>query len=236
MLLFEVLRDDPNLGTGSIDATHKWCLPGVVCPHCGSTWGNVGLEYPTVDLSSLPNEKAYRPGPVPLHEFTELREPVVRLMGRSALLLPGTQFGPLLGNAKGRFAADFAWVNLWTVLATAESLAWLKERVPNLSAVRPELKFAGPDQPTLLELQLEPHGELILSPLSSGADPCSVCGWDPRPLPEKIVIDRSSITENYHLFRARNFNTLVLATDRFVKAVQDLGLVGLRFKEVTISD
>jgi uncharacterized double-CXXCG motif protein len=171
-----------------------------------------------------------------MHEFTELCEPLVGLMGRTALLLPGTQFGPLLGNARGRFAADFAWVNLWTVLATAESLVWLSERVPNLSGVTPELRFAGPDQPTLLELQLEPHGELILSPARHDADPCNVCGWDPRPLPEKIVIDRSSISENYHLFRARNFNTLVLATDRFVKSVEDLGLVGLRFKEVTVSD
>ena len=237
MLLFEVLRDDPNLGTGSIDATHTWCLPGVICPHCGSTWGNVGLEYPEVDLSSLPNEKAYRrPAPVPLHEFTKLCEPVACLIGRTALLLPGTQFGPLLGKAKGRFAADFAWVNLWTLLATAESLAWLRERVPNLCSVTPELRFAGPDQPTLLELQLEPHGELILSPVRRGADPCSICGWDPRPLPDEVVIVSSSIPPNLHLFRARNFTTLMLATDRFVKAVQDLGLVGLRFEEVTISD
>jgi Protein of unknown function (Gmx_para_CXXCG) len=50
------------------------------------------------------------------------------------------------------------------------------------------------------------------------------------------VIAKSSIPDDLHLFRARNFTTLVLATDRFVKAVQDLELVGLRFEEASVSD
>ena len=235
MQLFAVLRDDPNLGTGTVDAAHKWCLPGVICTRCGSTWATVGLEYPAVDLSSLPNEQTYRrPWPVPFNEFVRLCRQVAELMEREALLRPGADIGPLVGKRKGRFVADFAWVNLWTLLATKESLAWLEERVPNLIGVSPTLTFRGDEPPTLLDLQLEPQGELILPPVRNGAYPCDECGRDPRSLPEQIVIAKSSIPKNLHLFRARNFTTVVLATDRFVKAVRDLGLVGLRFELVSV--
>lgn len=236
-MLFTVLRDDANLGTGAIDATHKWFLPGVICLACKSTWGNVGLEYPSVDLSSLDNERAYQaPRPVAWSKFESLREPVARLMGPDALLLPGTHFGQLVGKAKGRFTADFAWVNLWTLLATAESFSYLKDRFPNLKGVTPELTFTGPDRPTLLELELEPQGEVVLPPQSNGAGVCETCGRDPSSLPDRIVIAKSSIPQDLHLFRARNFTTVLLATERFVKAVQDLGFVGLNFEEVTVSD
>jgi uncharacterized double-CXXCG motif protein len=234
MELFEVLRDDPNLGTGRLDAAHKWALPGVICPHCKATWGSAGLEYPAVDLSSLPGEKAYRePGAVPLNEFARLRSDVARLMEPDARLLPGTQFGPLVGKGTGRFPADFAWLTLWTLLITKEGFAWLTDRIPNLNGVSPQLKFAD-EQPMLLELYLEPLGELVLVPADDDEDPCDVCGRNPTPLPDEIVVVKSSIPTNRHIFRARNFNTVLLATDRFVKAVQDLGLVGLVFNPVKL--
>ena len=235
MDLFEVLRDDVNLNTGRIDASHRWSLPGVICHACGSTWGNVGLEYPSVNLSKLPNEKEYRRArAVPLGEFTRLREPIVRLMGREALLLPGTEFGPLEGKGKGKFTADFAWVNAWTLLATAKGLEKLSEEVPGLKGFHPQIKFTSVAAPTLLELELEPHGELVLPAFDNGELPCKVCERDPRGLPEEIIITKSSIPKNRHLFRARNFTTLLLATDRFVKVVGDSGLVGLSFEKVKI--
>lgn len=235
MELFEVLRDDANLGTGRLDASHKWSLPGVICPHCNATWGSAGLEYPVVDLSSLPGERAYRDtGAVPLNEFIRLRNDVASLMEPDALLLPGTQFGPLVGKGAGRFAADFVWLTLWTLLITKEGFAWLTERVPNLKGVSPRLTFAG-ERPTLLELYLEPLGELVLLPADDDEDPCDACGRNPTPLPDEIVVVKSSIPTNQHIFRGRNFNTVLLATDRFVKAVEDLGLVGLVFKQVRIA-
>ena len=167
MELFNVLRDDANLGSGIIDATHKWVLPGITCPHCDETWGNVGLEYPTVDLSFLPNEKEYRRSrPVGLDEFKRLSEPIAGLMGRNALLLPGTHFGPLIGNAKGRFA-DFAWLLPWTLLATKASLGWMRDRIAKIDGVPPELSFRGADRPALVELQLEPRGKLVQPPLTT---------------------------------------------------------------------
>lgn len=235
MELFEVLPDYPNLGTGRIDATHTWSLPGVFCPHCGETWGNAGLQYPTVDLSHLPGEKTYRqPATVHWNEFGSLCSSLTSLMEPDALLLPGTQFGPLVGRGHGRFVADFAWVNLWTLLVTKEAFGWLADRVPNLNGTSPDLKFAN-ERPTLLELYLPPRGELVLPPPDDGEDPCSLCRREPRSLPDELVIERSSVPDNLHIFRAHNFTTVVLATDRFVKAVADLGLVGLVFKQVRIA-
>lgn len=233
--LFRVRPDDPNLRTGMIDATHKWGLPGVICPRCGSTWGNVGLDYPAIDLSSLANEKSYRRArAVDLKEFVRLREPLARLMDPDALLLPGTQFGPLVGDGKGKFT-DFAWLNLWTLLVTRENLVKLNAKVPNLQGIIPELTFRSADHPQFLELYLPPQGELAL-PAFGDAAPCTACGRDGRSLPDHIAIVRSSISDDIHLFRTRNFTTLVFATDRFVKAVQDLNLVGLRFEEAKILD
>jgi uncharacterized double-CXXCG motif protein len=231
--LFEVVRDDSNLGSGYIDATHKWGLPGVICSQCNSTWGAVGSEYPSVDLSGLSNENAYRKArAVPFDEFERLRQPILRMLPEGSKLIPGTQFGPLLGEAKGKFK-DFAWINLWTLLIRSEVRTALETRVSNLICVRPQLSWKGVET-DLLELQLDPHGHLV-SP-STSQPSCEACGRDPNSLPKQIIVTRSSIPDNVDLFRARNFNTVLLATSRFVNAVRDLNLVGVRFNEVIVSD
>jgi uncharacterized double-CXXCG motif protein len=173
MSLFEVLWDDKKLDSGYIEATHKWGLPGVSCPGCRDTWGAVGSEYPAVDLSFLSNESDYRVNrPVSLNEFKALRAPLVRLVPESAPLGPGTQFGPLVGKAKGKFN-DFASVNLWTLLIRSELKAKLETRMKMPPTVRPELTWLG-DPTDLLELQLEQHGNIKY------ADPfefsCQACG------------------------------------------------------------
>lgn len=42
---------------GGYNASYKWGLPGVKCPHCKAIWAGAGLSYPAVDLSGHPVSK-----------------------------------------------------------------------------------------------------------------------------------------------------------------------------------
>jgi len=234
--LFTVCPDDANWRGGEIDAANKWGLPGVICPRCGATWSNVGLSYPAVDLSILPNEETYRKArPVRLEVFIELQRPILPLMPDGSIPPPGTRFGPLIGEAKGVFD-DFAWLNLWTLLIESQALERLHlAGVCTPIGIRPNLTFRGRTSSNLLELQLEPHGKIAPSAFTVNVLPsCPSCGRNPNSLPERLVIEAPSIPKNQDLFRARDFSALILATERFAVAVQNLKLAGVVFHEVAV--
>lgn len=124
-MLFEILPDSA-WDAGTIVASHKWGLPGLNCTDC-STWSQIGIHYPSVDLSSLPRESEYRRlWPVSVEEFEARRSAVEPVVPKDAMLLPGTEFGPLIGEAKGDFG-DFAWRDSWTLLARPRTLNQLSE-------------------------------------------------------------------------------------------------------------
>src|SRR5581483_3180819 len=100
----------------SVEAVHKWGLPGIICPVCGATWALSGVAYPSVDVGSLADPSPYTSySPVPLDRFLELRREVFPLVPDGRAPPPGTQFGPLVGKLLGE-VGDFAWVNPWTML------------------------------------------------------------------------------------------------------------------------
>src|SRR5690242_15267220 len=47
-----IIEEDRSSGyTGSVDASHKWGLPGILnCPACKATWSGISKAYPSVDL------------------------------------------------------------------------------------------------------------------------------------------------------------------------------------------
>lgn len=183
----------------------------------------IGPAYPAIDLSRLPSAEQYRHhGPVPLDEFERLRRPILPLLSDSSdPPAPGTEFGPLVGTARGTFG-DFAWVNPWTVLTRSEILPQLQVagvRLP--TAVPTEIRFKGNSMPTLLECQLELLG--LLAPVSFAPDnalPCPACGREAGRI-ERIVADGKSIPQHVDLFRARNAPTIILATERMAVAIQE---------------
>lgn len=235
--LFEVKTDVAKWGKlydYIIHDEHKWGLPGVKCSMCGATWGNVGLAYPSIDLSALSNEKRYRNvWPVPLEELEELRRPIRQLVGDEIYLPPGTDFGSLVGSAKGNFG-DFAWVNSWTLLIRREVLQALKSSGVSMPiGVPAQLRFAKRNQPEFLELQIEPYAMLVFPP--STPQPCPACDRLGISLPEQIIVEEPSIPTDVDLFRARNFTTIILATERFMEATQSLKLTDISFQEVLVS-
>ncbi|NTX54577.1 double-CXXCG motif protein [Myxococcus sp. CA039A] len=228
------LREDRAAVTAGFDAAHKWGLPGVRCHTCGATWASSGHQYPSVDLSELPEcsefEKA-RSEPYP--EFERLRELVRPLAPPQAMLPPGTLFGPLVGSASGKFGpftsqGDMVWVVRRDALERLQA-----EGVKGLLGCRTELRFRQKDPPELLELQLEPHGRLhpdCIPPEVS--PPCATCGRVYFRLPDEPILDAASLPPALDLFRVGNYATVIVGTERFRDAVLRLELDGLTFREL----
>ena len=236
--LFEIIPDDDVWGNQYyINASHKWGLPGVICPLCGETWISVGLNYPSVDLTGLPNEKRYREfNAVALEKLEELITAIKPLLPQSAILRPGADLGPLVGTAQGKYS-DFLWTNLWTLLVQNRVLDCLKEKGVNMpQAVPAILKHKRKETQEILELQIEPYTRIAASAYPSKVPPpCASCGREELKRPRKIVIERSSVPDHVDIFRGRDITTLLLATDRFVEAVRTLRLSNILFRKVEVA-
>jgi uncharacterized double-CXXCG motif protein len=233
MTRFFWLREEEPY-TASIDAAHKWSLPGVKCSGCGVTWGMAGHQYPSVDLSQLPERaKFVRPWPVPDTELARLRELVRPLAPLNAKLPPGTRFGPLEGRASGKFgpftsAGDILWVVRRDALERMQA-----EGVRGLQGFPTALRFREKNPPELMELQIEPYGKLHPNCLPPDMPPpCETCGRLAARLPEVPILDVTSLPTDLDLFRVGDFSTVVVGTERFMEAVHRLGLNGITFQEL----
>ena len=224
------------LFNGSFDAAHKWGLPGVSCPGCGTTWSSWGHLYPCVDLARLSKSEAgafEKARPEPFSEFVRLRELVRPLAPPNVALPPGTTFGPLVGRASGAFG-PFAWQGSSLLLVRHDALERLQtEGVRGLLGCRTELRFRQKDPPELLELQIEPHGRLHPDCIPPDEPPpCVTCGRFGLTRPDEPILDAASLPPALDLFRVGNFATMIIGTERLRDAVQRLELHGITFREL----
>ncbi len=219
---------------GDFDAWHKLSLPGARCHTCGVTWGGSGHEYPCIDLSQLPERKEFeKPRPEPFAEFARLRELVRPLAPPNAALPPGTGFGPLVGRAFGEFG-PIAWVGGMKLLVRRDALERLQaEGVRGLLACPTALRFRQKNPPELLELQVEPHGQLHRDCIPPDEPPpCPTCGRFGLTRPDEPLLDAASLPTDRDLFRIGNFATMIVGTERFMEAVRRLELDGITFHEL----
>lgn len=219
---------------GEVDGWHKLSLPGLRCHTCGATWSNVGHDYPSIDLSQLPERREFeKPRPEPFPEFARLRELVRPLAPPSAELPPGTGFGPLVGRAWGNFG-PIAWVAGLKLLMRRDTLERLQaEGVRGLLGCRTELRFRQKNPPELLELQIEPHGRLHPDCIPPDEPPpCPTCGRQGFSRPDEPILEAASLPPELDLFRVGNFTTMLIGTERFMDAVRRLELDGIKFQEL----
>ena len=220
---------------GSINAWHKWGLPGARCHTCGVTWSSSGHEYPCVDLSRLPERGEFeKPRPESFSEFARLRELVRPFAPPDAELPPGTGFGPLEGTASGKFG-PIAWVGGLLLLVRREVLeSLMAEGVRGLLGCRTELRFRRKDAPELLDLQIEPRGRLHPDCIPPDVpSPCTTCGRRGFQRPDEPILDAASLPTDLDLFRVGNVATMVIGTERFMEAVRHLDLDGITFRELS---
>ena len=236
---FYRLEEDRAAGyTGNLRAVPRWGFPGITaCPECGVGGGAAGLQYPCVDLSSLPERKEFEdPGrQVGFDEFLRLRELVRPFAPAWARLDPGADFGPLTGMASGTFGPLFMQ-NPWSLYVRREALEQLvRAGVRGLSGCPMHVRFRGKNPPELLAPQLELHGRFHPECLPSDAAPaCSTCGSTRHALPEPPVLDASSLPEHTDLFRLADWTTLIVASERMVESVRKLALDGVGFRELAV--
>jgi len=205
-----------------------WNAPRVASP------GGAGHDYPGVDLSQLPERGAFETARAePFSEFARLRELVRPLVPPNAPLPPGTNFGPLVGTARGDFG-PFTWLGSSRLLVRREALdRLLGEGVRGLLGCRTELRFRQKRPPELLEPQMEPHGRLHPDCfLPAVPSPCSTCGRLGLRRPDEPLLDAASLPTDLDLFRVGNFATMIVGTERFRATVRRLDLDGLTFREL----
>ncbi|WP_309891421.1 double-CXXCG motif protein [Archangium sp.] len=228
-----IVEEDKSSGyTGFVNAGHKWGLPGVdTCPACKATWAATSKAYPSVDLTALAALADFAEARAePLEEYERLRELVRPLLPPGAVVQPGSSFGPLVGNAQGRFG-QFVSNYSHVLLVRREALEKLQaEGLRGLKGCRMEVRFRQRHSPELLELELLPVGRLHPKCLPPDRKPpCTRCGRDGFSLPKEPVLDAATLPPELDLFRLLDMSTLVICTERFADACQRLGLDGIVF-------
>ncbi len=236
MKFYRMEGDPAPRYTGDLNAGHRWGLPGVKekCPACGSSGGVIGLAYPCVDVSGLPeHDKLDEPWPVSLAEFNRLRELVRPLAPEGTPLEPGTSFGPVEGSAMGYFGQLFMQ-NPWSLYMRREALERLQaEGIRGLQGCPINVRFRQKNHPHLLELQFELHGHYHPDCLPPDLKPpCSTCGDANLKRPERTILAAASLPANVDVFRLRQGWTNIIASERLVDAVRRLELDGVVFQEL----
>jgi uncharacterized double-CXXCG motif protein len=239
MTRFFWVEEDIEVATkygGEAHGSPRWVLPGLMqCPTCGETWSDVGHHFPGVDLSELPQRREFeRARPEPFPEFVRLRELVRPWVPVGEMLPPGAGFGPLVGTVSGRFPA-FAWI-IEVLLARAAVLEQLQSQgVKNLQGHATALRARRNSAEDLLELQVPPRGRLHIDCFPPDEPPpCPTCERLGLSRPDEPILEAASLPTDIDLFRVGNFATMVIGTERFKDAVEQLGLDGLTFRELPI--
>jgi len=238
MRYFTVEEDSSLVYTGVITGSHKWRLPGIdTCPSCGSTWSDNSRAYPSVDLAPVESLADFvDPRAEPIEEYERLCGLVRPFLPPGALLEPGTNLGPTLGTAVGRFGQLMTSYPSW-LLVQRESLEKLQaEGLQGLKGCPTQLRFRQRNSPEFFELELLPVGRAHADCLPSDREPpCPRCGRVDLSLPADLLLDASTLPPHLDVFRLEDFSNVLVCTERFAKACKRLKLDGVVFKPVPIS-
>ncbi len=224
---FYLLDDVPHPRySGGHNYGHKWCLPSVSCPACHATGGATANAFPSVDLSHLPDQeqRKYKARvEEDFAEFERLREQVRPLVPPGVRLLPGTDFGPMNGSARGEFG-PLVLHHPWTLLMRREPLERLQaEGLKGLKGVRTELRFRKKNPPELLEMELLPRGDFHSDAVPERPSRCPRCERTDRKRPDEPILDAATLPQDLDLFRLSYGLTMIIGTERFVETVRRLG-------------
>ncbi|MCE9667773.1 double-CXXCG motif protein [Myxococcus stipitatus] len=217
----------------SATGRRRWGLPGTECPECGGGGGGVGLDYPSADLSSLPEEREYRRARLaPWDEYVRLRDLCSPFLPPGAVVEPGMGMGPLVGRVRGR-PPQVAMDGVWHLYAQPEGVERLV--TAGLRGIKPEPTAlnVSRDVPPLLELELLVAGDYALKyrPEPLG-EPCPICGiQQTTEAPYLWELDEASLPEA-DVFRFFHHPGCIIASERFVEVLRGMGDTGIRATEI----
>jgi hypothetical protein len=132
---------------------------------------------------------------------------------------------------------DFTWFKWWTLGITDTALASLKSMgLTILQAVEADLNGADAASIQLFELHVNKSAHLAAECLPPDTTPpCEACGRRGLKVPDRIVLEHSSVPTDTDLFGSTEATTAIYASERLVDAVRSLGLEGAVISEVGIS-
>jgi len=161
------------IGSGPIEARHRWIMPGMNCPVCKRVWTIGAGALPGVDLEGTPADSSLRrlPYPVLLDEWRRLAEQIRPFVPASEPIEPGLALGPL----KGRSVASFrvTWNTVFGIVLTEEVRDEFASLAPDILLVRCDLK--GLKLPCY-ELEFRCYGAEAIEE-KVVADRCKACGY-----------------------------------------------------------
>ncbi|WP_435008980.1 SitI6 family double-CXXCG motif immunity protein [Tundrisphaera lichenicola] len=214
--------------------SRRWSLPGVHCSGCDNKWSMVGISYANISLEGFSHSNDYAVHRnVEFGEFLRLRAQLERWLPSSVpILMPGTDFGPLFGQASGS-TSDFIWPTMWIALASLNILPYFKHLNLETAKTSNELHIEDKSSRDVVELQVSSFCRLSSSMKYRDIIPCPVCGRveysKPRNTP--ISIDQKSIPPN-HLFRIMELPTQIVASDEFFDACKRNNVTGIEFTPI----
>ncbi len=228
MNYFEMTYD--NATNYLIRAIHQYCVPGIICNVCNSSWLAIGLQYPKVNINeSCMQYKDYysRPKPYQWAVHHEMK-PATDKIFNDLFVLPGTRFGPLRGIAHWN-GYDFAWPNPWTPLISFKAYQQLKEQNINLPAIAPT-QIRMSDQSDFKYYEFQIHAKAAL--MDSNVKTCKRCGKNSITKPDHLKISIVPEQLDEEIFRIKELPEIIIVTENFKKAVEKLKLQDICFKKV----
>ncbi|MBE9554717.1 MAG: hypothetical protein IMF05_14735 [Proteobacteria bacterium] len=174
-------------------------LTGIKCSVCGQ-YGSAGPWYPTVDCSNvtdlgedvakyvkrLPPRGVWKP--MDPDGYKNLAARLMPILRQDQLVLTGTVFGPMVGEAKGRIG-DFAWHSSWIPLVRESIFREIQEAGFPLVGAPAQLKFQKDPGELLIQLEVRPTGKL-----ASSYTQCDICGRIEVDVP--LIVDGSSFDDS----------------------------------------
>lgn len=234
--LFEVRRSDLTESDYRVNGEHPIRIPAILCAVCRQRWIQVGLNYPTVNPSRLPDLESYfKERPMSGERFKALSNDLNRILGKQHPVKPGSTFGPMVGKIVGS-PTDIAFCRSWELLLKEATYIALKDKgIKGLIGSPAQLRSRRKDAEPLMEIQLEAHGRLAKRSLPArGAPPCPSCGYQDIELPEMFWLEERSLPKDLDLFRLLDLPGYIVATERFVNVVQSLNLTGAVFEPLNV--
>lgn len=217
-----------------IEGEHKWILPGLICPACG-TWGAVGIEFPCIEPS--PKQRRYfKKGPQPLDWFKNVLPHSGLPCSGGPFPEPTTEFGAFQGKVEfGKMVTDFIWPRPWTILIRRKVKDLLAESNLRVRCfAETQIQRAGKLNERFYELQIEAGLMLDESCLERSGPDCQICGRSPLKLSSKPLKLRMG-TLHDDVFRAANFPTSILATEKFVSLCKEQSFSNITFQAVEMA-
>ena len=218
-----------------VDAIHSCSLPGISCDLCNSKWSTTGIQYPTIGcdiftgIQSLSNLT-----PIAVEVFSKLLFNIRPILPQNIELLPGTEFGPLIGCITGHWNQT-VWPNPWTLLLQNNCYEILSRVGFNLMGCQAQLRKPGHKNcEELTEVEVHIGCELHPSCLQSPSPiRCIKCGRLGITKPQNIILEASSI-KNTFIQRIRSLPTALVVSEEFMKAIIALGIEDITFSAIEV--